>query len=41
MSPPHHEHTELLLSSVPEMHLHWLDELLKNRNHRTFNPVST
>lgn len=39
MNPPHHEYTELLLSSVPEMRLYWLDELLRNRNHRTFDPV--
>ncbi|HED12508.1 MAG TPA: ABC transporter ATP-binding protein [Gammaproteobacteria bacterium] len=31
-SPPHHEYTELLLSSVPEMDPNWLDQLIKNRN---------
>ncbi|MDX1709963.1 MAG: ABC transporter ATP-binding protein, partial [Rhodovibrionaceae bacterium] len=30
-TPPHHEYTELLLSSVPEMDPDWLDELLKTR----------
>ena len=30
-TPPHHEYTDLLLSSVPEMDLDWLDELLKQR----------
>jgi len=30
-SPPHHEYTELLLSSVPEMDPDWLDNMLKNR----------
>ncbi len=30
-SPPHHEYTELLLSSVPEMDPDWLDNLLKRR----------
>ncbi len=30
-SPPHHEYTELLLSSVPEMDPDWLDRLLENR----------
>ena len=32
LAPPHHEYTELLLSSVPEMDPDWLDELLKQRN---------
>lgn len=31
LNPPHHEYTELLLSSVPEMKLNWLDELLEKR----------
>lgn len=31
MTPPHHEYTELLLSSVPEMDPDWLDRLLAAR----------
>ena len=31
LTPPHHEYTELLLSSVPEMDPNWLDNLLKKR----------
>ena len=31
LSPPHHEYTELLLSSVPEMDPDWLDNLLDER----------
>ena len=30
-APPHHEYTDLLLSSVPEMDPDWLTELLKER----------
>ncbi|MBX2884751.1 MAG: ABC transporter ATP-binding protein [Granulosicoccus sp.] len=30
-SPPHHEYTELLLSSVPEMDPDWMDRLLESR----------
>jgi peptide/nickel transport system ATP-binding protein len=30
-SPPYHPYTELLLSSVPEMRLDWLDEVLTRR----------
>ncbi len=30
-TPPHHEYTELLLSSVPEMDPDWLDRLLAER----------
>lgn len=30
-SPPHHEYTELLLSSVPDMNPDWLTDLLKQR----------
>ena len=30
-SPPHHDYTELLLSSVPEMDPDWLDELIAHR----------
>ncbi len=32
LKPPHHEYTELLLSSVPEMDPEWLDNLLEERN---------
>ncbi len=31
LTPPHHEYTDLLLSSVPEMDPDWLDELLDKR----------
>jgi peptide/nickel transport system ATP-binding protein len=31
LTPPHHDYTELLLSSVPEMDPDWLDELLEKR----------
>ncbi len=31
LTPPHHEYTELLLSSVPEMDPDWLDRLLEQR----------
>ncbi len=31
LTPPHHEYTDLLLSSVPEMDPDWLDNLLKRR----------
>jgi peptide/nickel transport system ATP-binding protein len=31
LTPPHHEYTELLLSSVPEMDPDWLDNLLHER----------
>jgi peptide/nickel transport system ATP-binding protein len=31
LTPPHHEYTELLLSSVPEMDPDWLDHLLHER----------
>ena len=31
LSPPHHEYTELLLASVPEMDPDWLDTLLHTR----------
>ena len=30
-SPPHHNYTELLLSSVPEMDPDWLNELIAHR----------
>ena len=31
LAPPHHEYTELLLSSVPIMDPDWLDNLLAER----------
>jgi len=31
LTPPHHEYTDLLLSSVPEMDPDWLDQLLADR----------
>jgi peptide/nickel transport system ATP-binding protein len=31
LAPPHHEYTELLLASVPEMDPDWLDNLLKTQ----------
>jgi peptide/nickel transport system ATP-binding protein len=31
LTPPHHEYTDLLLSSVPEMDPDWLDNLLAER----------
>jgi len=34
LTPPHHEYTDLLLSSVPEMDPDWLDQLLKERAER-------
>jgi len=34
LAPPHHEYTELLLSSVPEMDPDWLDRLLKERKEK-------
>ncbi len=34
LTPPHHEYTDLLLSSVPEMDPDWLDDLLKERAER-------
>jgi len=30
-TPPHHDYTDLLLSSVPEMDPDWLDHLLAER----------
>ena len=32
LTPPHHDYTELLLSSVPEMDPDWLDHLLEKRS---------
>ena len=34
LTPPHHEYTELLLSSVPEMDPDWLDGVLEQRGGR-------
>ena len=34
LNPPHHEYTELLLSSVPEMDPDWLDRLLQERERK-------
>ena len=34
LNPPHHEYTDLLLSSVPEMDPDWLDGLLEERRQR-------
>ncbi|MCP4690001.1 MAG: ABC transporter ATP-binding protein, partial [Desulfobacterales bacterium] len=34
LTPPHHEYTELLLSSVPEMDPDWLDNVLELRKER-------
>ncbi|MDP7381894.1 MAG: hypothetical protein QGF33_11065, partial [Alphaproteobacteria bacterium] len=31
LTPPHHDYTELLLSSVPEMRTDWLDGVLAQR----------
>jgi len=31
LKPPHHEYTDLLLSSVPKMDPDWLDRLLEKR----------
>jgi peptide/nickel transport system ATP-binding protein len=39
LTPPHHEYTDLLLSSVPEMDPDWLDTLLEERG--TIHPVET
>jgi len=35
LRPPHHEYTDLLLSSVPEMDPDWLDRLLESRRRET------
>ena len=41
-SPPHHEYTELLLSSVPEMDPDWLNELITHREkHGVMTSTST
>jgi peptide/nickel transport system ATP-binding protein len=38
LKPPHHEYTDLLLSSVPEMDPDWLDELLEAREGEENDP---
>ena len=38
--PPHHEYTDLLLSSVPEMDPDWLDNLLASRTNKAENDHS-
>ncbi len=35
LTPPHHEYTDLLLSSVPQMDPDWLDNLLAQRDGQT------
>jgi len=40
LTPPHHEYTNLLLSSVPEMDPDWLDNVLANRSVQTALDVS-
>jgi peptide/nickel transport system ATP-binding protein len=41
-TPPHHEYTDLLLSSVPEMDPNWLDELMERRAQKgTIQSTST
>ena len=37
LAPPHHEYTELLLSSVPEMDPDWLDGILKKRENASLS----
>jgi peptide/nickel transport system ATP-binding protein len=32
LSPPHPEYTELLLSSVPEMDINWLNRKISKKN---------
>ena len=39
LTPPHHEYTELLLSSVPVMDPDWLDGLLKKRQSAPMAPL--
>ena len=39
LAPPHHDYTDLLLSSVPEMDPDWLENLLKERKEKG-NPSS-
>ena len=33
-NPPHHEYTELLLSSVPEMDPDWMDRVVAERREK-------
>jgi peptide/nickel transport system ATP-binding protein len=40
LTPPHHEYTELLLSSVPEMDPEWLDGILEARE-AAANPIES
>ena len=35
LTPPHHEYTDLLLESVPEMDPDWLDNVLAERERKT------
>lgn len=39
VTPPHHEYTELLLSSVPEMDPDWLEEVLAKGKEATTHAV--
>ena len=39
-TPPHHDYTELLLSSVPEMDPDWLSDLLEERERRGLTVAS-
>jgi peptide/nickel transport system ATP-binding protein len=41
LSPPHHEYTDLLLSSVPEMDPDWLAGVLEYRKRKNLDLVST
>ena len=34
LTPPHHAYTDLLLSSVPEMKIGWLDQTLAGQGER-------
>ncbi|MGD2015431.1 MAG: hypothetical protein PVG26_17135, partial [Desulfobacterales bacterium] len=34
LAPPHHDYTDLLLSSVPEMDPDWLDGVLEERKRK-------
>ena len=34
LTPPHHDYTDLLLSSVPEMDPDWLERLLTKRKEK-------
>ena len=39
-TPPHHDYTDLLLSSVPQMDPQWLDQLLVQRQQASGNKLS-